>query len=742
MNSNSKEKRPTWQEWVLFAAMIVLFGSMAYAASVKKSAAFDEQYHLAAGTSYLATGDFRLASTHPPLAGLLAATGLPRQGYVVPLEHNSWHEGNLFAFADEFLWRANTDAQALLIAGRVPIIMLACILLAGIWLWAREMWGRWPAWVALWLAVFDPNVLANSRLITSDLPLTAFLFGAMWWFWRWLKWPSFINLLLVGLFGGLAMGSKFTGLLFWPVALLCLLIAPERDQHWRSRLAGFAGMGLVGIGTLWVVYRFDIGPVDSFPLAFAFPAPFFWESLLQTFVKLPVESAAKLNFLLGNVSAGGWWYYFPVALLVKTPLATLLLAMLGGWMALHDKTWREKVCVWLLPLAFLTLGMTGVLTIGYRHILPAVPFLLLLAGYAGGKLAQIRSRGRLLPQVLLALLLFWSLFRTARIHPHQEAYFNELAGNWTNWSNILVDSNLDWGQDLILLRHLMHDFGLAEVNLAYFGMAYPEQYGIKYRPLPGYLKFVTGPEIAAFNSFTPAPGWYAISATSLRLGALTPETAATYTIFQEMEPVGRAGYSIYLYYIAEDVYAEVNRIVVNSTPAVQLSAMDLGIQPGQRTVVKWAKSAGTTIYPLGEGFAEEYTPVGANFADVMTLLGVKLERTAVSSAQPLNLILYWQVGHQTMPAPSPAVGPPLSAFVHLTGEEKWQIVAQHDGWETALRGLEASDIIAQPVTLLIPADIVPGNYSLLVGLYSPQTMMRLQPAPYRDYVQLEEITVE
>jgi hypothetical protein len=279
------------------------------------------------------------------------------------------------------------------------------------------------------------------------------------------------------------------------------------------------------------------------------------------------------------------------------------------------------------------------------------------------------------------------------------------------------------------------------VNLAYFGMAYPEQYDIHYKPLPGYLKFVGGQEAAAFNPYTPAPGWYAISATSLRLGLLSPETVDYYAAFRDKEPMGRAGYSIYLYHIPEETYAGINRVVVTGKPVGQHSAEELGITPPQRTIAKWSGSPDTTIYPQGDGFTADYVPVEANFGDVMLLLGYELGET---SEDALPITLYWQVGEQPMAAPAPAVGSPLSAFVHLTGEEVWQVVAQYDGWDAALRGLEPGDVIAQQIRLPL-GHVAAGEYTLLTGLYSPQTGERLVPQTAvtdENFIRLERVFIQ
>lgn len=716
-----------WWELPLLVTLLLIFSAIALTASLQKSASFDEQYHLAAGYAYLKTADFRLSTTHPPLIDLFAATALLGNDVMLPLDNAAWDNGDIFKFSEVFLWQSNANSQGMLVAARQPIILLATLLLVVIWLWTRQLWGRWAGWIALFLAMLDPNLLANGRLITTDLGVTALIFFAMWRLWHWQKWPSFRNLIFTGLLAGLAMAAKYTGLLFWPIAIIVLLSDTGNKTRWQ-RVIALVGIGMVALFTLTAVFRFDVGSVAALPFDLPLPAPFYWQNLWTTFVKLPGESASKLNFLLGDVSLGGWWYYFPVALVTKTPLPTLILLVMGivhlGISTNSPLHRRSLTAVILPPLAFLLLGMTGILTIGYRHLLPALPFLIMIAGYGGAALLAKKSTWT---TAAITALLLWTAISASRIYPHQEAYFNELAGDWQNWSNILVDSNLDWGQDLIALRELMYEYGIEEVNLAYFGMAYPEKYGIQYRPLPGYLLFVNDAETAAYNPYTPAPGWYAISATSLRLGTLSPETADYYSYFQEMEPIAHAGYSIYLYNVPDNPAQPITRVVVNETAVGLHSREELDIQSGQRTIAKWSIAPTQPIYPQGDGFTADYTPINADFDGVMTLLGVEINETTINAGNPLPITLYWQVGERPMPAPAPLAGAPLAAFLHLTGEEAWQIAAQYGGWETALRGLETGDIISQKAIIWVDDGVSAGNYNLLVGLYSPQTMERLQP---------------
>ena len=434
---------------------------------------------------------------------------------------------------------------------------------------------------------------------------------------------------------------------------------------------------------------------------------------------------------MGEASSQGWPAYFPVALGVKTPLPTLLLALSGLVILLVRGQWRRQVMLWALPLLFLVMGLSGILTIGYRHMLPAIPFLLLWAGNTTTWTLSLAARKRAAGLAGLAvqgLLVAWLAVGTLRIYPHYESFFNEMAGDWTNWSNILVDSNLDWGQDLPALRALMDQRGIERVNLAYFGKAVPEHYGVRYAPLPGYLRFVEGIELSAYNPYSPEPGWYAISATSLRLGLMQPESVDLYAFFRDREPDARAGYSIYLYNVQypDDVTVGRGQIVGQDVATIPAEAME--IDNGHRAMIKWTRSPETVVYPLGEGFVPpedgSFHAVDANFDDVFRLIGYTLDPAQPQAGATMVVTLYWRVGDKPMPMPASTRGRPLSTFVHLVDAGTTDKVVQFDGWETALRGLEPGDVIAQKAWLPL-ADVEPGDYDLLVGLYSPQDWARL-----------------
>ena len=748
--SSNTVSRLTWWQWLLFGVALLIFAAQAGWSSTRKSAAFDEQYHLAAGYSYLRTGDFRLATNHPPLAGLLAALPLLGDGAIMlPTDHPSWQEGDRFLFSDIFLWESGNDAQSMLLRARWMVTALGVLLVAGIFFAARQMLGVRAGWLALLLTIFEPNLIAHSRFVTTDLPLTLFIFLAAWGWWRWLVHARWRNAILAGLFAGLAMGTKYNGALVWAILALAACIHPmtPAGASWKQRLTGLIVAALAAVAVVWTLFRFSLGPVTFLPAWLPLPAPHYWQWFWNTVVRIIDLQGARVDFFLGEASSRSWWNYFFVAAGVKLPLLELLLALTGFVLLVRDRSVRRLCVLWLPPALLLLLGATQVLNIGFRHMLPAIPFLLLLSASVAERAPWLTARP-LRTAIATGLLVLWLVLDIARIAPHYESYFNQLAGPWQNWSNLLVDSNLDWGQDLIELRQVMDANGIESVNLAYFGKAAPEAYGVRYQPLPSYLRFMEGREIYAYNPYTPMPGWYAISATALRTGTMTPETVDLYKVFRDLAPEARAGFSIYLYHLAYPPTTTVARPIVTGAPLWTLPPATLDIAPGRRAAVKWLETPTSTVYPQGVGFTagrdENFQPVGANFADVLTLLGYTKNTESIKPGETLALTLYWQVGEEPMPQPAPTRGAPLSVFVHAVDGDPARKVAEFDSWDAALRGLEPGDVIVQHVEMDIAEGAAPKSYDLLVGVYSPQDWQRLVTAQgdaTRDYAIIGAVEV-
>jgi hypothetical protein len=226
------------------------------------------------------------------------------------------------------------------------------------------------------------------------------------------------------------------------------------------------------------------------------------------------SSAGHPAFLLGRHHDQGWWYYFPVVLFFKTPLAFLALA-LAGMIALR----RHPIAY--VPLLMLLPALTSKINIGVRHVLPLYPVLAILAAYAAVALWR-RSRAA------TVLLLGWFFVATAIAHPDYLPYFNEAA---RHPEEIAVDSNFDWGQDLLRLRQLTRRERLQPLYLSYFGSADWRRLGIPAEDLPN----------------RPVRGWIAISEMQFKFG--TPEQRAAFRWLEPHQPVRRVGKSIRLYRI-------------------------------------------------------------------------------------------------------------------------------------------------------------------------------------------------
>ena len=256
-----------------------------------------------------------------------------------------------------------------------------------------------------------------------------------------------------------------------------------------------------------------------------------------------VKAQKRSGFLAGSYRTGGWWWFFPFAFLIKTPISVLLLFVAG--VVLSVVRWRrflDDAVYALLPLVtFLGAAIMARLNIGERHILPIHTFALLLAGFA---ITELRAEPRKPFRVLLGALGLLAVIEFAIVCPHYLAFFNQFTGGPRNGHRYLVDSNLDWGQDLKGLKRWMNERDVRHINLSYFGTADPAYYKIDCAHLPGAPffdeKLVGGARL---------PGFVAVSATNLR-GVYLPDSARDiYKPLLEREPAAVIGYSIYVYWV-------------------------------------------------------------------------------------------------------------------------------------------------------------------------------------------------
>ncbi len=752
------------QRW-LAAGLIWLAFALMVSSALQKSATVDEQSHLFRGVAYLQEGATHFLLGHPlGASGLAALPLLTVPELNLPLDTPAWEAGDWSVAGDLFMWQLNENPQQLLFLGRMPVMWLTVLLLALVFRWGRELAGGKAALLALILLAFDPNLLANGRIISGDLPLTLFFVLAVYGFWRWVVSPGgWQGMLLAGLGLGLASASKFNAALLLPIlGLLGLFVAWWR-RSWQPLLV-LLGVGAVGSLVIWGVNGFALRPYPGGP---------FWDDL---FWELQYFGKPHGAYLAGNYSTKGWWYYFPFAFAIKTPLLTLLLLVMAFVAPLFfrrkwGKSRTHKVLekaqrftnmqhnnlFLLLPVAvYFGVSLTSSLNIGYRYLLPTLPFLWLFTAVS---LKNVLLKWPRLARLGLAAVAVWQVSLALFIWPDYIPFFNVLAGGPDESWRLLSDSNIDWGQDLPALTAWQQEND-QPVKLSYFGTAHPSAYGVDFEPLP---MWPPAPEQALpnrqlYDPLNPAPGVYALSVTSLH-GVVLGTQRNAFAAFREKEPFVRLGSSLFLYEVpatgppVDLVLLGVEPANLSSPIRAELASNDLRVRwLDNSSVMLWpakggwlilgegemldeaiqallnaelvVESNGQRLYRLHEASLPQAEPY--SFAGQLSLLDVDFLPGASNVEPIVTLATMWEVF-------SPSENP-LKIFVHALDEEG-QLLSQWDGLAIAPDSWRTGDQFMQLHALSLPGEERPSQF--LIGIYDGETLERMGepinvPAPQRN----------
>ncbi len=568
----------------LLALFVAQSGSIAW----KKSNTWDESAHILAGYAYLKDGMDYLSPLHHPAFGRLltgffpfAALDLDFDKKVMPEESP---DSDFFPYSINFIYKNKTDAQTILFLSRLSNIIIGVILGLYIFFWTKRLWGYNGAILSLFFYALSPDLLAHSSLATTDLPITAFFFISTYYLYCLaVDGVSIKRVLLASIALTLAFTTKHTAFLLVPLVALSLIFAARRQgclphgqyefssarllipyqsslaylsfKKGRGGVVAFVSMSLIVYAGIWAIYGFRfLSAGDNYvPLYWGRFASSRFEplfTLLRSIRFLPEaylygvngvlsgSSGGKSAFLMGEYSTTGWWYYFLAAFFIKTPIPALILLSAAILYSIKDTEYRSRAALVLLPvvLIFAVFSIQRV-NIGVRHVLPAYPFLIMLIGFA----ANIKTESRRAGRAVFYITCLWYVWAALSIFPHQLAYFNEFIGGSKNGYKYLVDSNLDWGQDLRGLKTYMDEHGIKKIKLAYFGLNDPADFGIDYDYLPSYVVF--NPKNV--KETIELKGWFAISATMLQGVYLRDRNL--YALFKEIQPVDTIGYSIFIY---------------------------------------------------------------------------------------------------------------------------------------------------------------------------------------------------
>ncbi|MCY1140134.1 glycosyltransferase family 39 protein [Actinoplanes sp. Pm04-4] len=470
-------------------AVVLLLGQMAFAmvtTAVQQSPTIDEPVYVATAEVYRQQHSLVYNPEHPPLAKLVMAAGL---AFADP-ELDAPNRVNQSYLGRHLLYESGNNPFELMLAARLPIILLTLLFGLAVLFFARDVAGPWAGLIALALYAFSPDVIAHGALATLDVPAAGFVLVTFWMLWRARDKPR-LYLPLAGVALGAALATRMNTLAVVPVALLLALLAPAvfpASGKWRqlgARVLGAIGVGLVAVAVVWLVYL-AVDPRLRWTTPATLPHPGGLKGLAVDLLPFPqayrdgvliqfvFESRTFNGFLLGEAYRGSLWYYLPVALLIKTPIGMMLL-WLAGVITLLVKKWIAALYL-LLPAGVLMLvAMTGSRDYGTRYVI----FMPMLLAVAAGAVVLIRWRWAWIPTAALIAFVGVSSLLT---FPYYLPYSNEAFGGTSNTHNNLHDSNVDWGQDLPrLAERLRTKYPGEPVWLVYKGAGVPGYYGIEGR---------------------------------------------------------------------------------------------------------------------------------------------------------------------------------------------------------------------------------------------------------------------
>lgn len=510
----------------------------------------DEAVHLASGYIYWQDNRYNLNPEHPPLFKRLAALPLfATQALNIDRQGDVWQSGNQWVIAGKMIYGTYDNlsvARWLIFVGRLPMIFIWAVLAWVLYAWPRQRWGEQVGLLSLTFFTFDPNFLGHGHLITNDVAMSLALVGVAWALERFLVRPRWTSLAWLAVIFGLAQVTKFSAVALWllvPAVVFIQLLRKQPIITWNWWWRMMAGLVICTGLITWVSYGFEVTPplddprlqsalakrdvflatpglIDrenqttqyiiraSDPNTFTgrvlqqvirWPVPFYsyYKGLVETYNHNYWGHAA---FFLGQSSEPdnrGWRLYFPVGMAIKMPPLTLILT-LTAIIYIFIERWRQRrqwsffsINFWtfvFIPLAWLAFSMTSHINIGVRHAFPVYVFIFPL-------LASLAVKGRAFKRVrwsqIVTVAAILNILVAAKAWPNTIGYFSGLVGGTNHGHAYLLDSNLDWNQDLWRLRSYLDKESFSEVHLAVFGSVPSSGF------FPDARAILTDPDIAA-----------------------------------------------------------------------------------------------------------------------------------------------------------------------------------------------------------------------------------------------------
>ena len=610
--------------FIIVSAFLLMLGP-----AKQDSAIMDELAHIPAGYSYVKFLDFRLNPEHPPLVKALSAFPLLFQSNInFPTNNDAWESqvNAQWELGTKFLYESGNDADKIIFNSRLMPMILLLLLIGFTYFWAAELMGKWWALLPAGLIAFSTNFLSHGHYVTTDIGATLGILVATYYFLKYASLPSNKNIIIAGLAFGFAQLLKFSAVLLAPFFILItlLLLLEKIIKEIKSPVVGNKVkkiFNFISIDLGRLILIFIIGGILIYLIYGLFTLNYPIEKqysdtgiilqgfgnrlladpviamskneflrpigqyLLGVLMVMQRSSGGNTSYLLGEVSNLGSWYYFPIVFLMKESLPTLIIIFIAFIAAIinilknilkgrtntinkvyeYFTTNFSELCLIIFVLGYWLYSIRSPLNIGFRHIMPTLPFIYILASQSIKKiffyvpknfsenLAQklINSINKLInlgiKSIILAGLLIWLVAGAVFANPYFLSNFNEFFGGTYGGYKYVTDSNFDWGQDLKRLKNLVEKENIDKIALDYFGGGSPMYY--------------LGNKIEIWNSSMGNPiendiKWFAVSINNLQNSIAKISHRATFTrnpqdeyiwLKDPLSPTLKAGTSIFIY---------------------------------------------------------------------------------------------------------------------------------------------------------------------------------------------------
>lgn len=560
--------------------LVAIHGGLLAWAGATDSPTNDEPFHLTGGIRRTTQGLFDVDRGAPLLPSTVAAIPV-----VFMAPETDWRRASdCFDLGRDFLKANGARSFWLITVGRWACVPFSLLGGAVCWCWARELNGPAAGFLAAALWTFCPNTIAYGHIITGDAAATSCGVLAVYMFWRWLRQPTIKWALAAGLALGAALLTKHVLLVLlalYPLLWIAWLFAPRSLERRGipAQLGHLAAMAAVSLSVvnLAFLYRGTGEPLARYKFARRWigvaetPQSAAVAGLRSVIARLPAplpedyllaideidEFYAGRNsesYLRGEWKADGWWYYYPYAALVKTPIGTLCVLGLAAALSLR---WKAPLSAGLfnelallLPIVAIFDIVTLVTTVQehVRYVLPALPFALIWAS----KVARTELLRNRRVAVLVGACVIGAIVESMSVYPHSLAFFNCAAGGPRNGHAHLLGSGGDWGQGLFYLKEWLDAHPDARpLHLVYQGLVDPKMVGIESVSVPpGRSRGGKALDLPR-RELGPQPGWHAVCQRELR--------ARPYDYLLMFEPETVLGYSFYIYHLTDDEVAGVRK---------------------------------------------------------------------------------------------------------------------------------------------------------------------------------------